>query len=184
VGESRLAACRDHAEEWGWRIPPIHPGDPAGIRYRVGPVWALLGSGAIVLGVYIELAPPVALGAVLHAGLMLALGGIAFIMLSVGIHARFRRRHWVLVSAKVLDRELRLAATSDGRVWCWRLLCRFELDGRDHEVTPTIDFSAASSSTVATTRSPRPSTSSAGSCIAPVRARPDGATRFDSWNAV
>ena len=116
----------------------LAPGDPNRIRYHLGSVWALLASGAFVLGIYVELAQPVRPPMIPHGGLMLALGGLVFTLLSIGFSARAKRQSWILVRAALVDRELRLANVRNGRAWCWRMLCRYELNGAEHEVTPGI----------------------------------------------
>jgi hypothetical protein len=139
MGKSRIRAYQDWVDNRGWRIQRVYPGDPNRIRYHVGSVWALLGAGAFVLGLYLELTQPLSPPMLPHGGLMLALGGLVFTLLSIGFSARAKRKGWVLVRAGLVDRELRLATVRNGRAWCWRLLCRYELNGCAHEVTPGIN---------------------------------------------
>lgn len=72
-------------------------------------------------------------------GLMAA--GLLIALISLLLHGRRIRRDWIRVEAKCIDREIyEDFSYTDGedtkKVWYFRLLCEFELNGRQYRVTP------------------------------------------------
>ncbi|MFN7141800.1 MAG: hypothetical protein ACK4UN_20970 [Limisphaerales bacterium] len=125
--KSKLREYQDKMENAGWRIKTIPYDDPSKPMI-IPPNWyALAGLAVLVGGIWLFLR---------HKQLVyawVALGGFAFICISLLCNALTRRRRWVTVQARCLDME---TAQAGRREWHFRILCRFELDGKNYTVTP------------------------------------------------
>jgi hypothetical protein len=134
---SGVRALQQAAFDAGWRIPAILPGDPSRAwRPRSVSALPLVGLALFLLGALMAVTARVEGG--VAAGLVVAVAGLALSVASSVWSERRRRRDWVPVEATCLDEELAFFRKRNGGVWRWRLLCRFELSGREYTVTPTI----------------------------------------------
>jgi hypothetical protein len=79
------------------------------------------------------------------AMIVMAPAGFLLVMFGTLVSNRTKRKDWVRLKAVCLDREHKrvwgLGSVGAGRIssgytWTFRLLCKFELDGREYVVTP------------------------------------------------
>jgi hypothetical protein len=147
AGPSSMRSLQQTALDIGWRIPLILPGEP-------GKTWRPRGSPLPLVGVLMFLGGIVLALALRkerqYLGIVLAVAGIVFAFTSIAWWERARRRHWVRVEADCIDRELGFWNRKNRSGWAWRVVCRYERDGKEYTVTPKIHrgFHAPSASSV------------------------------------
>lgn len=125
--KSKLREYQDAIDNAGWRIKTIPHDDPS--RPMLFPAnWFALAGLAVLLGsIWFFFREKK------QAYLWVAAGGFVFMGLSVFFVSLSRRRHWMSVQARCIDRE---TAQAGRREWHFRLCCQFELAGKTHTVTP------------------------------------------------
>lgn len=130
--KSALRSYHDQAANAGWRIQLIPHDDPSKTIWHPTNWYALAGALVFCLG---------CLG-ILPGGKFLSWifwayvgGGFGFALISLLVAGRARRRGWLRIKAVCLDQERH----TDVEGGCFRLLCRFEFQGKTHTVTP-VDY--------------------------------------------
>lgn len=147
----RLREYQDHMENSGWRIALIPFSDPKEpMKFEtnwLGLLFMMIFLGSALFFVLSERSSP-----------DFALTGMGFglfgMLVSVFIRLRSKYMGWVKVSAKCIDRELKLGRDSLGKgyAWSWRWLCEYRLGGSTHRVTPSYWLSWAPGNTWAKRR--------------------------------
>ena len=143
--QSKIRQIQDRSANRDWRIDFIS--------------WAGDDSKPMVKGIENPM------GILSLLGMMLFLGGFAYIMIKRGsvenmaipistciigvglgavgsiLHEKVRKRNWITVNAECLDYETKLGRTSkNAHLWALRALCRFELNGAEVLCTPEITW--------------------------------------------
>lgn len=125
--KSKLREFQDRRENQGWRIKSVPFDDSSDLRV-IPPNWpAMAGLFLTFAGIWLYYRK--------ENLLYLKLAGASFVFswLAVLFRAKNTRRGWIKVKAVCRDKEI---AANGPRVWCVRLLCTFELNGRKYTVTP------------------------------------------------
>ena len=133
--ESRKSALRSYQDRMlnqGWRIRFIPHDDPSKPVF-VANWYALAGMTVFCFGFWGLWTG--GMGRIRIPGTFCVaalVGGFGFALVSLLLVGRFKRRGWLRINAVCLDREWHC----DGESWEFRLLCRFELEGKTYTVTP------------------------------------------------
>ena len=128
--KSSLRNYQDRMANQGWRIPLI-PFNDSSKPIMIQTNWfAVLGAIVFVGG----------LGLSFHKDdiryVYAALGGLAFALAGIWFVAKFRRRNWVKVEARCMDKDVQTGFNGEGAFWAFRLLCTFAYQGKNYSVTP------------------------------------------------
>lgn len=75
-------------------------------------------------------------------GVYLAAASWAVCLTALAIKNRLKKKNWIFVDAKCLDREVRHLKTHGGGKWASRVLCEFEHSGVLIQCTPTVHWSS------------------------------------------
>jgi hypothetical protein len=131
--KSALRSFQDRAANAGWRIqliPYDDPSKPMRIQTNWGAVAGLLVVCIGFWGFWTGGLQRIRIPKTYYLWAMP--GGLGFALVSLFVAGRFKRRSWLLLNAVCLDRDCR----GDFQGWEFRLLCRFELEGKTYTVTP------------------------------------------------
>lgn len=123
----------------GWRIESIpfgSPGKPSKSISFILSTLGLLAFGCLVTSVVMlfRTEDP-------HYMILFAFGGISAFLLHLS-NERLRRADWIQITAKCIDKEIKMRRIMGSRgsvgnpVWDFRMLCEFVLDGQQYKVTP------------------------------------------------
>ena len=150
-----LRRVQHHIENHGWRIQQIPYQDPAKVHVYPTNVAAICGALGFIFavgGIVFESSLPYQqLDFSRNGYIVIAVASLIVMLAGVKSGGREARRDWQKVYAKVIDRELRRAASlrhstsGRGPAWVWRFLCEVSLNGRSYQVTPKVfwrDFSS------------------------------------------
>ncbi len=132
--KSGLREFQDQQANQGWRIQLIpFDGGTQTIAVKANP-FALIG--ALVFVVCLLLGVRSENGNYVYG----ALGGFVLALLSLLFSGRGRRRGWKKIEAQCVDREIREVYAQprpgEGPTWAFRLLCKFDYEGKNYLVTP------------------------------------------------
>jgi hypothetical protein len=135
MSKSRLREFQDHASNVGWRIQLI-PFDDTSRPMMIQTNWyAVIGMIFFLggIGFYFRKYEGIYLG--------ISIGGFCFACAGLLFAGKAKRRGWLRVNAVCVDREIQRVSTpgpraAGGYTWVFRLVCKFELDGKEFTVTP------------------------------------------------
>jgi hypothetical protein len=82
-------------------------------------------------------------------GIYIAIASWAVCLVALAIKNKIKKKDWLLIEAKCLDREVRKVAASKGVTWASRILCEFEHGGTTVQCTPTVHWSTFRSESAA-----------------------------------
>lgn len=129
MSKSPWREYQDAMDNNGWRIKLIHPGDPNRVRWHKTQWGGLAFAMLFLYGVMTK-------------NIRVILSGMAGMPLAIFVESLIRYGYWKRVAADVIDIEFGLGMSMNpkvrGHAWSSRMLCRYCMNGKAHEVTPMI----------------------------------------------
>ena len=142
--QSTLRKIQDDLANAGWRINHISHA-PEGKPVVVGfENWA--GYVTVIAAIPF----PIALGIAIYKGengrdplpwVYLAIASWAICLAGLVVKNKIKKKDWIYVDAKCIDREVRKGSGRNGTIWASRILCEFEHNGITIQCTPTVHWS-------------------------------------------
>jgi hypothetical protein len=142
--QSTLRKLQDDLANAGWRIRQIShapDGKPVVVGFEN---WAGYVAVVSIIGFPIGCGMAIYLkehGRNPFPGIYLAIASWALCLIALAIKNKLKKKDWIFIEAKCLDRETRRVAARKGITWASRILCEFEHDGIPVQCTPTVHWS-------------------------------------------
>lgn len=142
--QSTLRNIQDDLANRGWRIKQIShaaDGKPVIIGFEN---WAGYIAAISIIGF------PIGCGMAIYLkehdrnpfpGIYIAIASWAACLAALAIKNKLKKKDWIFIDAKCVDREIRKATGHKGTTWACRILCEFEHHGALIQCTPTVHWS-------------------------------------------
>lgn len=141
--QSTLRKIQDDLANAGWRIPQIsHAADGK-------PVVVGFENWAGYLAVVSIIGFPIGCGMAIYSkehgqnpfpGIYIAIASWAVCLIALAIKNKLKKKDWIFIEAKCLDREIRKVKAHKGMTWASRILCEFEHCGVLTQCTPAVHW--------------------------------------------
>ena len=74
-------------------------------------------------------------------GIYIAIASWAVCLVALAIKNKLKKKDWIFIEAKCVDREIQKVKAHKGMTWASRILCEFEHCGALIQCTPTVHWS-------------------------------------------
>ena len=141
--QSTLRKIQDDLANAGWRIHQIShapDGKPVVVGFEN---WAGYVAVISIIGFPIGCGMAIYLkehGRNPFPGIYIAIASWAICLVSLAIKNKLKKKDWIFIDAKCVDREVRKVRAHKGMTWASRILCEFEYGGSLIKCTPTVHW--------------------------------------------